>query len=311
MAGRVRCWSQATLGRCGRGAVAALALTTIVGCLAGPARSGESPFGWIYTADIHPPGRFEYEHQSFLQRGQARGEYNYLQNREEIEFGVTNRLQLSAYLNWSYARAFRNGIDGTTGGPGIDLFGARDPMARYGMTRVDSVSLEAIYQILNPVTDPIGLALYVEPEFGPRTRELEWRIILQKNLFDDRLIIAANIMGAHEREQRPDGYERASVLDITLGASYRFADNWSAGIEGRVHNEFDGLLYDRAAHSAFFLGPNVHYAAKDYWVTLAWRHQMPWVRPYSQDQKDVVLGGRIYGDEHARDEVILKVGVPF
>ncbi|WP_206734797.1 hypothetical protein [Bradyrhizobium zhanjiangense] len=138
------------------------------------ARAGESPFGWIYTADVHPQGTFEYEHKSFMQSGQSQGQYFFMQNKEEIEYGLTNQLQISGYFNWSYANAFRNGFDGTTGGPGVTQFldASFDPYSRYEKTRFDSVSFEAIYQVLNPVTDPIGLALYIEPEIGPREKEL-------------------------------------------------------------------------------------------------------------------------------------------
>lgn len=110
------------------------------------AQAGESPFGWIYTADLHPQGTGEYEHKSFLQSGQSQGQYHYLQNKEEIEWGVTDRLQLSGYFNWSYANAFRNGFDGATGGPGVSQFldASFDPYSRYEKTRFDSVALEAI-----------------------------------------------------------------------------------------------------------------------------------------------------------------------
>jgi hypothetical protein len=256
----------------------------------------------------------EFEHKSFLQQGQSRGQYSYLQNKEEIEYGVTDKLQASLYINWSYANAARNGIDGMTGGPGVSQFmnPAGDPFGRYSRARFDSFSFEFIYQVLNPVTDPIGLALYVEPEFGPLERELEWRLILQKNFLDDRLIIAANIMGKIEREQYADGsIEKASPLDLTLGAAYRFVDNWSFGIEGRIHNEFTGYFFNNPEHSAFFLGPTIHYGGKNFWATVAWRHQLPIVQAYNDDQASVVHRGRIFGDEHARDEVIFKIGVPF
>lgn len=277
------------------------------------AQAGESPFGWIYTADVHPQGTFEYEHKSFLQSRQSRGNYSYLQNKEEIEYGLTNRLQIAGYLNWSYANAFQNGIDGLTGGPGVSqyLTSSFDPFSRYNKARFDSVSFEAIYQVMNPITDPFGLALYIEPEIGPLTRELEWRLILQKNFMDDRLIVALNISGKHEREVHLDGsIEKASPLDLTFGASYLFAPNWSFGIETRVHNEFTGYLFNNPEHSAFFAGPVIHYATKEFWVTAAWRHQLPWVKTYNEDQASVVSRGRIYGDEHARDEFMLRVGMP-
>lgn len=291
-----------------------IALTLVIAS-AGQASAGESPFGWIYTADVHPQGTFEYEHKSFWQHRQSQGDYSYWQNREEIEYGVTNRFQISGYFNWSYANAYRNGIDGLTGGPGVSQFldTSFDPTSRYRGTRFDSVSMEMIYQVMNPVTDPFGLALYLEPEFGPLSRELEWKIILQKNFLDDRLIVAANISAKHEREAYLDGgIERASPLDITIGASYLAFPNWSFGVEARIHNEFSGgYFFNNPEHTAYFLGPAIHYATKEFWVTAAWRHQMPWVQTYNADQAAVVAGGRIYGDEHARDEIMFRVGVPF
>jgi hypothetical protein len=276
------------------------------------ALAGESPFGWIYTADVMPKGRFEFEHQSFLQRGQSQGSYSGLLNREEVEYGVTDKFQLAGYFNWSYVNANRNGLDGTTRGPLTDLGPNDDPTGRYRKTRFETVSLEAIYQLMNPVTDPIGLALYIEPELGPRERDLEWRIILQKNWLDDRLIFAANILGAHERDKTAMGdIERASMLDLTAGVSYRLTDNLSLGMEARNHREFQGYRYNRRDHSAWFLGPNLHYATKHWWVTAAWRHQLPVVKTYNEDKADVVAGNRIFGDEHARNEFMVKVGFPF
>lgn len=274
--------------------------------------AGEGIFGWIYTADVMPAGRYEFEHQSFLQHGQAQGDYDYLINREEIERGITDRFQLAGYFNWSHVDAYRNGVDGLTGGPGVDLRDTDDATARYRTTRFESVSLEAIYQLLNPVSDPIGLAIYLEPEIGPREKELEWRVILQKNFLDDRLILAGNVLGAHEREEELDGeIERASMLDLSFGASYRFTDNVSVGVEARNHREFLGTFYKSREHSAWFFGPNVHYATKDWWATLAWRAQLPVVQAFNDEQEEVVRDHRIYGDEHARDEFMFKVGVPF
>lgn len=275
------------------------------------ALAGESPFGWIYTADVHPQGTFEYEHWSYLQESQAGGDYSFLQNREEIEYGVTPRLQVSGYLNWSSVDAKRNEPDGSTGGPGTDLGANDDPFGRYKRTGYDSVSAEVIYQVMNPLTDPIGLAVYVEPEIGPREREIELRLIAQKNFIDDRLIVAANLWTAFEHENMKMEEERATMLELDLGVSYRFANNWSAGIEARNHREYDGYWYGNKAHSAWFLGPNLHYASRHWWLTAAWRHQLPVVQAFTDEQRAVVLGDRIYGDEHSRNEFIVKIGVPF
>jgi hypothetical protein len=38
---------------------------------------------------------------------------------------------------------------------------------------------------------------------------------------------------------------------------------------------------------------------------------LPVVKTYNEDQADVVAGNRIFGDEHARNEFMVKVGFPF
>lgn len=283
----------------------------LLGINALTAHAGEGSFGWIYTLDLQPKGTWEFEQKAFLQKKQSQGDYANWQFKTEAEYGVSEDYQIGLYANTSYVNAYRNGIDGSTGGPGTDLSSGFDTSSRYNKFRFESFSFENIWRLTNPVTDPIGIGLYLEPEIGPRTLELEARLLLQKNFLDDRLVLASNIMVATEREKRDGEIERASMIDTTLGMSYRFANNMSAGLEYRNHREFSGYRLGRREHSAHFLGPNFHYGAKDWWFTVAWRHQMPWVKTYNQDQANVVVDGRIYGEEHARDEVMFKVGFPF
>jgi len=120
--------------------------------------------------------------------------------------------------------------------------------------------------VRNPLVDPIGLALYVEPTWGPRNKELEFKLILQKNFLDDRLIWATNFVTALENNKRGSSVEKATEVDFLTGLSYRFMNNWSAGLEARNHREFTGYGYGVANHSAWFLGPNIHYATKSWWM---------------------------------------------
>ena len=55
----------------------------------------------------------------------------------------------------------------------------------------------------SPYTDPVGLAIYFEPTVGDRFLEFDTRILVQKNYFDDRLILAANITWAPEIRYLP------------------------------------------------------------------------------------------------------------
>ncbi len=289
-------------------AVAAIALCLV----AQSASAAESPFGWIYTTDIHPKGQKEFEQWVELQQGQSRGAYSNLRLREEFEFGITDRYQTSIYLNSRYVNARQNGVDGTTGGPDVDLPAGFDPAARYQKSRVESVSWENLYQVLNPLTDPIGFAIYLEPELGSRVRELETKFLFQKNFLDDRVIWATNVNFVVDREKSVQGeIEKATQFELLTGVSYRFRNNWAAGLEARNHREFLGYGFGSPEHSAWFLGPNIHYATKAWWLTAAWRTQLPVASAFNDEQREVVVGRRIYGEGHAKNEFMLKVGIPF
>ncbi|MCS6764752.1 MAG: transporter [Candidatus Protistobacter heckmanni] len=146
---------------------------------------------------------------------------------------------------------------------------------------------------------------------GKEQKELELKLILQKNFFDDRMIWATNIETAIEKDTAGAEVEKATELNLQTGVSYRFMPNWSAGVELRNHHEFSGYGYRNHEHSAWFFGPSVHYATKNWWMNVAWRAQMPWVKTFKDEQLEVVLGGRIYGGEHARNEFAINFGVPF
>lgn len=283
----------------------------LAGVLPQSVLAGESPFGWIYTTDVHPVGTREFEQHIDVQRTQSQGSYSNTLLRSELEFGITPKYQTSFYVNSRLINAFRNGSDGSTGGPNTDIPAGFDSMSRYRMNRIESVSWENIYQVLNPLVDPIGLALYFEPTWGPRNKELEVKLLLQKNFLDDRLITAANLDFASEKNNRGSDVERASEINFQVGASYRFVNKWSAGLELRNHREFAGYRWQIPQHSAWFLGPNVHYATKDWWMTVAWRHQLRAAKGFTDDQQSVITNGRIFGDEHVLNQFIVKIGVPF
>ena len=290
--------------------------------LIAPAYAGESLFGYVYTTDTHPKGTWELEQWSTLRTGKSQGEYNLLQLREELEYGVTDNFQLSGYVNTYYVNALGDNVDGTTGGPFVPE--SADPNKRYSAYKFDTVSIEAIYRILSPYADPIGLAVYFEPSFGPNRYELEGKVIAQKNFLDDRLVWAGNLTIAPEWEHETGNpnadpadpefharWERSIEVEFTTGVSYRFAPGWFGGLEFRNHNEFEGLQFSKPEHSAFFLGPVLHYGAERWWATLTFLPQLPFAKPYNDENREVTVGHRIFGDEHERAEIRLKFGLLF
>jgi len=287
-------------------------LATATVCLALPALAGDSPFGYVYTTDTHRKGERELEQWITYRRGQSHGDFGVWQGRTEIEYGITDRLQTALYLNYANVSAFRNRPDGTTG-PGAFVPDDVDPDARYRRTFFESVSSEWIYRLLSPYKDPIGLALYIEPSWGPDKRELEGKLILQKNFLDDRLIWAANLTAAAEKERFHGEWENEGELELTTGLAYQFAPRWHAGAEYRHHRGYEGRGFSSAkrVYAANFFGPSVHYGARDWWITATFLTQLANAKAYKDAAREDIIGGRFYGEHHERQELRVRLGLSF
>ncbi|MEO0318231.1 MAG: hypothetical protein RL404_1908 [Pseudomonadota bacterium] len=288
--------------RCLKPALCAALLTTLAQV---PALAGEGSFGWIYTLDLQPKGTLEFEQRLQLNRGQAQGKYDLWQARTELEYGLTDDIQIAGYINTSYVSANQNYPDGSTAGWLVPNAGT----SPYSKGRVDGVSLEGIWRLTNPVVDPIGVGLYGEVTSGPVKDEIETRLLLQSNFLDDRLVLASNLHYAVEKVKWDVEVGHESMIDLLIGASYRVANNWTAGLEYRFHNDFDGYSLKSQTQRGHFFGPNVHYATKEWWVTAAWRYQPKGYSACWAPGDAECSNGRVW-DSHSRNEFIVKVGRP-
>lgn len=273
--------------------------------------AAEYPFGYIYTTDTQPKGRFELEQWITTQRGQSRGDYSNIMYRTELEYGVTDNFQASIYANYNSVDAYANNPDGTTGGRFVpdDV----DPSARYKASFYDSTSLEFIWRLMSPYKDAFGLALYFEPTYGPMKKELEAKLIVDKNFLDGELVWAANFVAAQEQEKYPGEWEKEAEIQFLTGLSYRFAPKWSAAVEYRYSRGYFGNTWasSNREYSAHFLGPTLHFADKRWWLTVTWLPQMPWAKGYTPDAIENVIDGRFYKESFARNEFRLRVGFSF
>jgi len=289
-----------------------LLLALFVLCLAAPTMAGESPFGYVYTTDTHPKGKREFEQWITQRHGQSQGDFDVWQGRSEIEYGVTDSLQTALYLNYGSVNAFHNRPDGTTG-PGAFVPDDVDPHARYRKRFFESISNEWIYRVLSPYKDIIGLALYIEPSWGPDKRELEGKLILQKNFLEDRLVWAANFSASAESERFHGEWEREGEVEFTTGLAYQFAPRWHAGAEYRYHRGYDGRGFSasKRAYAASFFGPSIHYARSDWWITATFLKQLANAKAYTDEAQENIVGGRFYGEHRERQELRLRVGISF
>jgi hypothetical protein len=277
-----------------------------------PAAADESPFGYIYGADSYPKGKWEYEQWNTVRTGKAGGSYTAFDLRNEAEYGFTDRLQAAFYLNSSYLYS----KDVPEPGDPVETLETRNEF------KVNGVSLELKYQILNPFKDPLGLSLYVEPELGvrnPRTgddtieRAVEFKAIFQKDFLEDRLIFASNIVFEPEWEREDGEQEKELKSEFSLGAAYRFAAGWYGGVECLNRRVFEDQKFDEQAASAWFLGPSVHYARQKWWATLTVLPQIsgtPSSLGFDASGHEVTGGSRHLA-EYEKMEIRLRFGIPF
>jgi hypothetical protein len=264
-------------------------LGAVCGLLAAlTAPADERFFTYVQDADIIPKGSWEFEQWLTYRKGYPGGDHDYDQYlwdfREEIEYGFTEKLSGSLYLNFRQSQlvAQEPGLESTS-----DF-------------SFKGISAEVKYQLLNPNTQPVGVALYFEPTYNGNEQELEYKLIVSKNL-GDHWVLAGNVSFEQEWEEEDGETEKESVLEFTLGAAYRFTPNWSVGLEGRYHSVYEGVGLNERLASAWFLGPNIHYGTSRWWATLTVLPQI------AGDPSD----GGINTTEHQIFETRLIFGINF
>jgi hypothetical protein len=276
------------LGACALFALAAFAASS-------PAIADESPFSHVYLTEVLPKGAMEIEQWASWGWKKPDEQFRQFKGRTEFEYGVTGNFQLAGYLNY--------------GGKKIVPMGPNAPDGPANEFDFESVSLEGIYQVLNPFIDPFGLALYVEPAIGNGERELEFKVLLQKNFLDDRLIVAGNIILEYEWEREPGHWEHESALEFYLGAAYRVAPGWFAGVEFLNENKYEGHILGgaEAETNAFYAGPVLHYGSQNWWATLSVLKQLPWAGNPAGDA-GAITNGYLTGAERWR--LRTRIGIP-
>ncbi|HKP93406.1 MAG TPA: DUF6662 family protein [Chthoniobacterales bacterium] len=216
--------------------LAILAATTAV--------AGSRRFTYVYEVTTSPPGDVELENWiTWKTRKPDDHGFNQVEFRHELEFGITEKLQMAVYVaDWNYHRGVSAGERGFT---------------------LDGSAIELIYNFTNPVSDPIGLAAYQEFKGGYRFFESESKLLLQKNV--GRFVVAYN--ATLEAEWEGEGLEeREGEFQQSLGLSYEINPHFLVGAEA-VH-EIAFPEWSETEEGKFFAGPNVSVRSGNWWATV-------------------------------------------
>jgi opacity protein-like surface antigen len=288
-----------------------LCLAAVSSVLLSPsaACADENYFAYSFGSETLPHNKWELYSWTTGRFGKGIGSYSALDFKQEVEYGVTDRFQVALEWNETYTNF--------TGGAGQEDADSGTPFRRNQFSYVGN-AVELKYAFSSPYIDPIGIALFVEPEYAladapSGDKSLEWeletRLIVQKNLLEDRMIAVLNLTNETEWERpRPSHGESFTTNfkpEITAGITYRFISNWFLGLETRYATELADANIRNQEDWAVSVGPALHYASGRWWATLTWLPQVAgWHNSGSRSEALDLVG-------HERNELRLKIGYDF
>lgn len=254
---------------------------------------------WVYArgSDTLPDGKLELKVSDVVRMDKESGDYTFHDLRSEVEYGLTDRLTLSAEVllfhhDYSVDDPDLNPMYETQGGDGSTF---RD-------TQYAGFELSGKYNLMSAYKDPLGIAL----GFGYE-RRTKYRLdgadidqdsftvtaYFQKNWLDDTVTLAVTPKIEFERRKSPGVLEEEIALDAAAGIAWRFQPNWNAGLEFRHQSDYlnpqeDGVFNPDLDRSSFdltdfrvgsqhqrgnYFGPVLHYANQQWWATagLLWQ----------------------------------------
>lgn len=295
-----------------------LALAAVFG-LPLAATADEALFGYVYGTDTLPKGELEIQTTVTHRWDKGMGSYKANDLQLELEYGVTDKFAVAGYLlglDIEHEGAF------PTDEAGDVLYEDRNG------TYFRGVKAQFKYNVSSPYHEGgIGFTVFAEPQYitrfkvdGSKTKQLELELgaLLQKNFFNDQLVLAGNTVVARERRvlvEDDNFVEHEWEFYQLLGASWRVANNFYAGLEARHH--MDVLRNDEGDYNknqySFFVGPTLHYATKAGWVTLSYLRQTRGNPSYAASVGPVQGGvdNGLHMDENEKNELRLKFGLDF
>lgn len=216
-------------------------------------------FTYTYQSNVLNKGQRELEVWNTLRQGKQNF-FSRLDNRTEFEIGISGNLQTSFYLNLTtITQTNLNGGQKST-----------DTKHEIGFSN------EWKLKLMDPVANPVGLALYGEYGISSNEYELEGKIIIDKKI--NNLTIAAN--ATYEGEFAPNyvnnqlKWEKESHVDYNLSFGYALGHRFHFTQE----NDFKNVFVEKELeHSALYSGMGFSYVRDNFWMNFT---VMPQVKSF-------------------------------
>ena len=207
-------------------------------------------FTYTYESRVLGTGQKEIEVWNTLRMGRN-DFYARYDHRTEFEIGLGKNFQTAFYLNLTSKTSTH----------------LEDTVKTLETETELSFSNEWKYKILDPVADPVGLAVYAEVGIGSNEYEVEGKLILDRKI--KNFTIAAN--GVYELELKP-GYEDNEMewetehkAEAYLALAYSFSPKFHLTLENAYRNVFEE---GKLEHSALFSGLGFSYSGNKFFCNL-------------------------------------------
>tara|TARA_R110002072_G_scaffold155883_3_gene306319 strand:+ start:9634 stop:10530 length:897 start_codon:yes stop_codon:yes gene_type:complete len=282
--------------------------------LSSVAYADESVLGYVKGSETLPEGAWEFDQTITFREGKGAGDYEAWNTKTEIEYGVSNRFTVSAYLK---AQA----IDSS----GIIIDGYLPQDKDRGL-EPSGTELSLKYNFLSPAKDDFGLSGYVS--FGydwldthsgqdKDSLSMETELLLQKYFMEGQVIWMGNLGLETTHARRADipglpaGFDWPTNAEMEIelkagtGVSYRFAPNWFIGVQALYETEYETEVSQE--RWTIFVGPSLHYGGSNWWGTFTWFPQVIGGGEMfpAQDDKNLHL------IEKTEQEFQIKFGIDF
>lgn len=226
-------------------------------------KADKKPFARSYTSYTLPARAFELEVWQTGILGKGMGNYSRWKPRIEFEYGITDRLTGSMYLNFNQINSSGNNFQSKP----------------FSLT---TTSFEFRYRLSNPSEYFVDPALYFELGYGGDVVKYEPKILLTKR-FDD-FITVINLNSEIERNIAES--ENESVFELTAGIAYEINNNISFGLEFRNDRKYKDI-YSNELNQASYLGPTVSFQTEQFYFVINLLVQVEG-SPASQSNLDLI-----------------------
>lgn len=238
-------------------------LSLFLALLAFPSlQAADRRFAYLYETTTAPKGTVEFETWATWKKT---GDSDSFDIRHEVEFGLTDRIQLGLYLaDWTHRDAGLGSKSNEYTGSAIEIIG----------------------NLTDPVTDFLGSALYGEVKAGPDLLKLEGKLLLQKNFGPFIALWNGTIEAEWEGE---DLEEQVGELAQSFGISYQIAPWLSVGAE--LKHEIELPEWSSSGQdSTVYAGPNISARYKDFFAIVAPLAQLTNVEGEPDLQTRMIVG---------------------